>query len=82
MAIYEIIDGVGIIPQGITKIEYEALKGCENLTSIVIPDSVTEIGFSAFYGCTALEEICVSKGKVDYFKRLLPAELHDKIVEK
>ncbi len=30
----------------------------------------------------ALENICVSKGKVYYFKRLLPAELHDKIVEK
>ena len=30
----------------------------------------------------ALEKIYVSKGKVDYFKKLLPAELHDKIVEK
>ena len=30
----------------------------------------------------ALENICVSKGKTDYFKRLLPAELHDKIVER
>ena len=105
MAKYEIIDGVGIIPQGITKIEDEAFYGCENLTSmvipdsvttigneafsgcknltsIVIPDSVTEIGFSAFYGCTALKKIYVSKGKVDYFKKLLPTELRDKIVER
>lgn len=59
MAKYEIIDGVGIIPQG-----------------------VTTIGEWAFSGCMALENICVSKGKVDYFKRLLPAELHDKIVER
>ena len=59
MAKYEIIDGVGIIPPGVTKIEDEA-----------------------FYGCMALEKICVSKGKTDYFKRLLPAELHDKIVER
>ena len=82
MAKYEIIDGVGIIPQGVTTIEDEAFWGCANLTSIVIPDSVTEIGECAFYGCYALEKICVSKGKVDYFKGLLPAELHDKIVER
>ena len=104
MAKYEIIDGVGIIPQGVTKIEDEAFRGCENLTGIVIPDSVTEIGSWAFHGCEnltsivipdsvttiasgafrgcmALEKICVSKGKVDYFKGLLSAELHDKIVE-
>ena len=30
----------------------------------------------------ALEKIYVSKGKTDYFKGLLPAELHDKIVER
>ena len=82
MAKYEIIDGVGIIPQGVTKIESGAFRGCANLTSIVIPDSVTTIGDEAFNSCYALKKIYVSKGKVDYFKRLLPAELHDKIVER
>ena len=82
MAKYEIIDGVGIIPQGVTTIEDEAFYRCENLTSIVIPNSVTKIGTGAFFGCYALEKIYVSKGKVDYFKGLLPAELHDKIVER
>ena len=70
-----------IIPDSVTTIEKNAFYGCKNLTSIVIHDSITTIGFKAFYGCYALKNIYVSKGKVDYFKRLLPAELHDKIVE-
>ncbi|MBQ2370469.1 MAG: leucine-rich repeat domain-containing protein, partial [Muribaculaceae bacterium] len=69
------------IPEGITTIEKRVFYGCYNLKSIVLPDSITEIGEKAFYGCMALEKICVSKGKMDYFKRLLPTELHDKIVE-
>ena len=44
MAKYEIIDGVGIIPQGITTIGYEAFKYCKDLKTIIIPDSVTTIG--------------------------------------
>lgn len=71
-----------IIPDSVTTIGSGAFRGCENLTSIVIPDSVTEIGELAFFGCYALEKIYVSKGKVDYFKGLLPAELHNKIVER
>ena len=70
------------IPEGITTIEKRVFYGCYNLKSIVLPDSITEIGEKAFYGCYALEKICVSKGKKDYFKRLLPTELHDKIVER
>jgi len=51
MAKYEIKDGVGIIPEGTTKIERDAFWGCENLRSVIIPDTVTEIGESAFRGC-------------------------------
>ena len=51
MTKYEIIDGVGIIPQGVTKIEYEAFKYCEDLKTIIIPDSVTTIGSGAFWVC-------------------------------
>ena len=59
MAKYEIIDGVGIIPQGVTTIEDEAFYRCENLTSIVIPDSVTTIGSWAFWDCKNLTSIVI-----------------------
>ena len=59
MAKYEIKDGVGIIPEGTTKIEEEAFEKCTKLTSIVIPDSVTEIGDYAFRRCTGLTSIVI-----------------------
>ena len=59
MAGYEIKDGVGIIPEGKTKIEEEAFEKCTELTSIVIPDSVTEIEESAFERCTGLTSIVI-----------------------
>ena len=59
MAKYEIKDGVGIIPEGTTKIERDAFWGCENLRSVIIPDTVTEIGESAFRGCSGLTNIAI-----------------------
>ena len=59
MAKYEIKDGVGIIPEGTTKIEWGAFSGCENLHSVLIPDSVTEIVNKAFYGCSGLTNIAI-----------------------
>lgn len=59
MAKYEIKDGVGIIPEGTTKIEWGAFYGCENLHSVLIPDSVTEIVNNAFYGCSSLTNIAI-----------------------
>ncbi|MGM9855353.1 MAG: leucine-rich repeat protein [Muribaculaceae bacterium] len=35
----------------VTKIGYEAFRGCSGLTSVVIPNSVTSIGSWAFFGC-------------------------------
>ena len=57
MAIYEIKDGVGIIPEGRIVIEDRAFQGCKELTSIIIPNTVKEIGDYAFEGCMGLTSI-------------------------
>ena len=63
MAKYEIIDGVGIIPEGTTIVEGDFLQSAfedhESLKSVVFPDSVTEIGDFAFSGCTGLTSIVI-----------------------
>lgn len=42
---------------GMTKIPYRFLTGCNTLKKVIIPDSVTEIGKEAFSGCTTLSII-------------------------
>ena len=48
---YVIIDGRGIIPDRVTKIDNSAFENCTRLETIVIPDSVTKIEAWAFAGC-------------------------------
>ena len=62
MACYEIRDGVGIIPEGITEICDYAFSGCEELEEIVIPNSVKTIGRAAFMGCTRLAYVTLPDG--------------------
>ena len=69
MADFEIKDGVGIIPDGTTKLDWSSFEKCTELTSIVIPDSVTEISGSAFKGCSNLTSIVVSEGNTVYDSR-------------
>ena len=68
MAKYEIVDGVGIIPKGVTAIGDYAFEDCTSLTSLEIPSSVTEIGNSAFEGCSSLTSIVIPESvtKIEY----------------
>ena len=45
------------IPNGITKINIEALSGCTSLTSIEVPSSVTSIEEYAFNSCKNLKKV-------------------------
>lgn len=46
-----------VLPNTVTKIGDEALKGNDNIVSITIPGSVKDIGNNAFEGCTKLEKV-------------------------
>ena len=56
---YEVIDGNCIIPDTVTKIDYQAFKYCTGLISVTIPESVTCIDNAAFYGCTGLTSVVI-----------------------
>lgn len=46
-----------VLPNTVTKIGDEALKGNDNIVRITIPGSVKDIGNNAFKGCTKLERV-------------------------
>lgn len=48
-----------VMPEGITKIGYQAFKDCYKLSSIIIPTSLTYIGEEAFYNCSKLRELTI-----------------------
>ena len=62
MAQFEIKDGVAIIPEGTTEIEWGAFKNCSSLESIVIHKGVKEIRGYAFAGCTSLTTLTLPIG--------------------
>ena len=59
---YEVINGIGYFPYGVTCIKKEAFKECRNLVKINIPMSVTEIGDSAFSCCSSLKSVIILDG--------------------
>lgn len=55
-------NGVGHIPDGVTKVKKEAFFGCADLIRVVIPDSVVEIGVGAFSCCSELIDVTIPNG--------------------
>ena len=62
MQMFEIIDGLCIVPEGITEIESDSFRGRTDLTRVIIPSSVTKIGVCSFRNCTNLESIILPEG--------------------
>lgn len=58
MAKYEVIDGVGIIPEAETKVAKEGFYS-SSVESVDIPASVKEIGKAAFYSCRNLKSVTI-----------------------
>ena len=55
MAQYEVVNGVGIIPDDVTFISgRKGFKGCEELIEVTIPNNITSISYGAFSGCINL----------------------------
>ena len=46
-----------IIEDGVSCIEKETFKNCNNLTSVTIPNSVKTLGYSAFANCSVLNHV-------------------------
>ncbi len=64
-----------------------AFDGCKDLTSITLPEGIVTVGKDLFEDCSNLQEIfigCESDSDLfsveEKFKRILPTDLHNKIV--
>ena len=69
------------ISEGVTKIAEEAFIGCTKLETITLPAGIKSISKSAFAGCTGVTTINVPAKKGDYYKKRLPEQFHQCIVE-
>lgn len=54
-----------VIPEGTTRIRYNAFKDCKTLESVSLPETLTSIGSSAFSGCSALTSIEIPDSVTD-----------------
>ncbi|MBR0323907.1 MAG: leucine-rich repeat domain-containing protein [Bacteroidales bacterium] len=70
-----------VIPDSVTNIGGSAFNNCTGLTNVEIHSSEIEFGRGVFSYCENLKSIKVPANTADYFKEILPEELHDLIVE-
>ena len=68
------------ISEGVTSIGKEAFAGCSALTTVTLPKGVKKMP-DAFNNCTGITTINIPAKKTDYYKKRLPEELHQFIVE-
>ena len=59
MSQFEIIDGVAIIPEGVTVIDDKTFEDNADFTKVVIPNTVKRIVEGAFIGCSKLTEVVI-----------------------
>ena len=69
-----------VIPGSVTEIGDYAF-GCTGLTNVEIHSPEIEFGKRVLLDCENLKSIKVPANTADYFKEILPEELHDLIVE-
>ena len=70
-----------VIPSYVTEIGDHAFFGCTGLTNGEIHSPEIEFGIRVLCECENLKSIKVPAKKADYYKKRLPEELHDLIVE-
>ena len=68
------------IPEGVTSIGESAFTGCSALTTVTLPKGVKKMPY-AFFNCTGITTINIPAKKTDYYKKRLPENLHQFIVE-
>ena len=68
------------IPEGVTSIGGFAFSHCSALTTVTLPNGVKKMP-NAFFKCTGITTINIPAKKTDYYKKRLPEELHQFIVE-
>lgn len=56
------------IPEGVTKICFEAFRDCKSLVSLELPETLDEFRWHSFENCTSLKSVSIPKGvtKIGY----------------